>query len=239
MKSARLAVLAALAVVAVAAATWVAGPVDVGDPRFSLELGFDPPDLEDPEEPEEPDCEENGLGCEQASGAASDAVTIGALMLTIALAALLAWLAAKVIRKLAGWVRETRLPIPRDETIDAHIREALRGASQRAAREIETVPSGEATDAVVACWVLLEHSAERVGTPRAASATPTEFTVELLREHDADPRAVATLLDLYHAARFGTSPLPESASGTAADALWRIADSLAGAEVSSSAEEAS
>lgn len=234
MKSARLALLAALAVALVAAVTWVAGPVEVADPRFAIELDFTALDPAGPEEPEEPDCERNGLGCEQEPGPVSDAVSAGMLVFTIVLLAGLVWLAVRVIRRLARRMQDVRLPIPMDETVDAQIREALRDASQRAAQDIETVQSGDATDAVVACWVLLEQTAERVGTPRAASATPTEFTVRLLREHDADPRAVATLLDLYHEARFGTSPLPESASAGAAEALRRIADSLSGATPASS-----
>lgn len=236
MKSARLAVLAALAVALVAAVTWVAGPVEVADPRFSLDLGFEPPDLVETEE-EEPDCEENGLGCEVEPGPVSDAATVGVLVFTLVVLAGLTWLAVRVIRKIARKVQDVRLPIPMEETVDAQIREALRDASQQAAQSIEAVPSGDATDAVVACWVLLEQTAERVGSPRASAATPTEFTVALLRGHDADPRAVGTLLDLYHQARFGTSPLPESASGSAAEALRRIAASLS-TEPSSQAQDA-
>lgn len=236
MKPVRLALLAALAVVAVATATWVAGPVAVTDPRFSLELDLEAPDLAEQEEQEEPDCEENGLGCEGESDS-SDAATVGVLVFTFALLLGLVWLAVKLLRKIIGWAQDVRLPLPMDESVDAQIRAALREASEQAARDVEGVPPGEATDAVVACWVRLEQTVERVGTPRAAAATPTEFTVDLLREHDADPRAVATLLDLYHQARFGTSELPESASSTAAGALRNIAQSLSGA--ATAAEDAS
>ncbi|HEX6195391.1 MAG TPA: DUF4129 domain-containing protein [Jiangellaceae bacterium] len=239
MKPVRLAVLAALVVVAVAAIAWVAGPVDVGHPRFSLGLNFDV-ELPEQQEQDEDLCEESGLGCaEEQPGAVSDAVSVGTFVFALALLGVVAWLVGRLFRKLIRELRDVRLPIPMDETVDAHIREALRDASQEAAKNVEGVPAGDATDAVVASWVLLERAAERVGTPRAAAATPTEFTVHLLREHDADPRAVSTLLDLYHQARFGPAPLPDSAAETAADALRTIANSLSGAVPSAPTEDAS
>lgn len=238
MKPLRLAALAAMMVAAVAVVTWVAGPVEVNEPRFSLDLDLEPPELAEPAEEEEFDCESAGLGCERETEA-SDAATVGAIVFLAVLLAGLVWLAVRVIRKIVAWTSDVRLPIPMDETVDAEIREALRKASEQAAQDIEGVASGQAGNAVVASWVRLERAAERVGTPRHASATPTEFTVELLREHDADPRAVATLLELYHQARFATQPLPESAGGTAAEALRNIAGSLSGAASSTAAGEAS
>lgn len=57
-------------------------------------------------------------------------------------------------------------------------------------------------DAVIAAWSALEEAAAASRVSRAASQTPTEFTVAVLARTDADPDATNALLALYHRARF-------------------------------------
>lgn len=61
------------------------------------------------------------------------------------------------------------------------------------------------TDAIVAAWLALEESAADSGVPRAPAATPTEFTVDVLRRTTADPASTNGLLRLYHRARFSAA----------------------------------
>lgn len=224
MRPARLGALAAAGVALVAIVAWVSGGIDIGSPRFAPDLGFQ---IEIPD-PQEQEGDEELEFSEEGATDSSGLLSVGLLVIGIILLSVVLWRVIKILRRMIEWIRDEAPRLVVDETVDARIRGALRNASERAAREIEQVQSGNATDAVVACWVALEQTAGQVGTARAAHTTPTEFTVALLRRHDADPRAVATLLELYQEARFGTSQLPASASGTAAEALRQIAESLSG-----------
>lgn len=63
------------------------------------------------------------------------------------------------------------------------------------------------TDAIIAAWLALEDAAAASGVPRTPSQTPTELTVTVLEHTNADPRATAELLSLYHHARFSSDPV--------------------------------
>ncbi|WP_053205864.1 DUF4129 domain-containing protein [Jiangella muralis] len=88
---------------------------------------------------------------------------------------------------------------PADEA--AGLREGARSAATALAG-----PAPDAAAAVVAAWLALESAAAGSGAPRDPAQTPTEFTAALLRRHHADEDAVATLLGLYHRARFAARP---------------------------------
>jgi cytoskeletal protein RodZ len=223
MKPARIATLAAFGVALVAVVAWVTGGIDVGNPRFAPDFEFDI-ELPEPQAEDEGELEFS----EEDSSEGSELLSVGLIVIGIAILSAVLWRVIKILGRVIEWVRNEAPRLVADESVDARVREALRDASEQAAREIEDVPSGKAADAVIACWVALERAAEQAGTPRATHTTPTEFTVDLLHRHDADPRAVATLLGLYHAARFSTSQLPQTASRTAAGALRQIAASLSG-----------
>ena len=75
---------------------------------------------------------------------------------------------------------------------------------------------------IVACWVLLEETAAKVGIPRLPAETATELVVRFLHTLDVDPRPVATLAELYHEARFSTHELPADARTRAEQALADI-----------------
>lgn len=82
---------------------------------------------------------------------------------------------------------------------------ALRRGFQTAEQLLDTVTDPD--DAVLRAWVALEDAAEQTGLPRLPSATPTEFTVEVIVATEADIDAVHELLGLYHRARFSRGGL--------------------------------
>ncbi|MBB5791997.1 DUF4129 domain-containing protein [Jiangella mangrovi] len=83
--------------------------------------------------------------------------------------------------------------------------EDLRDGARSAATALSG-PAPDAAAAVIAAWLALESAAAGSGAARGPAQTPTEFTAALLRRHHADPDAVATLLGLYHRARFAVRP---------------------------------
>jgi hypothetical protein len=216
----RLAPLIAVGVVAlVAMIAAVAGPVQVGDPIIPFDVRSAEPSPQptfeaDEEEPEDEDVPANPF-------------TVGIVLYTVIVG--IAGVAMTIV--LVVWVvrwllsREPAAQGPR--VLDPKITvAALRDAAELAVFEAEAARPGEASDAVVACWVILEQAAASAGTPREAPQTPTEFTAAVLADHHADQGAVATLLSLYHEARFGGAALPDEAASTAAAALRTISASL-------------
>lgn len=77
------------------------------------------------------------------------------------------------------------------------------GAARRALSEMDSRSGGPPGDAVIAAWVQLEREAAARGTERKPYQTPSEFTADVLANHDTDPAALRQLRALYHRARFG------------------------------------
>ena len=211
--------VAAVALVAVIAA--VGGPVQVGEPI----IPFDVRDAEPTPEPTpEPPGEELG---EEEEDVPANPLTVGIVLYTVVVGIAGIVIAVRVLIWVVGWALSRQRAARGHDVPDPSITVgALRDAAELAVFEAEAAGPGEASDAVVSCWVLLEQAAAGVGTPREAPQTPTEFTAAVLAEHHADRNAVATLLALYHEARFGGSPLPDEAAGIAATALRTISASL-------------
>jgi hypothetical protein len=76
-------------------------------------------------------------------------------------------------------------------------------AAKRALSEMDQHSGGPPGDAVIAAWVQLERDAAARGTQRKPHQTPSEFTADVLANHDTDPTALRQLRTLYHRARFG------------------------------------
>ena len=211
--------IAVAAVVLVAVIAAVGGPVQVGEPIIPFDVR-DPAATPEPtqEAPEEEEPEEEVPANPLTVGIVLYTVVVGIAGIVMA-TVLLVWL----VRWLLSRQRAAQGPTVPDPNITVS---ALREAAEFALFEAEAARPGEASDAVVACWVLLERAAASAGTPREGPQTPTEFTAAVLAEHHADRRAVATLLALYHEARFGRTPLPDEAASTAATALRTISASL-------------
>ncbi len=102
----------------------------------------------------------------------------------------------------------------------------LKRAVARAEDVLLVTRQGNVKDAVIAAWMQLEQAAAAAGAGRRVSSTPTEFTVALLKRHDADPDATTALLALYHRARFGGPALPPAAIDEALAAVRTIAGGL-------------
>ncbi|TDE97494.1 DUF4129 domain-containing protein [Occultella glacieicola] len=83
----------------------------------------------------------------------------------------------------------------------------------------------EPRDAIVAAWLALEDAAAGSGVVRQPAQTPTEFTAGVLDRTEADPRATATLLGLYHRARFSSATVTAEDVATAATCLADLARS--------------
>ena len=115
------------------------------------------------------------------------------------------------------------LAAPDDTVPDARVLEEGARAAQRSLQDAPGPAEG-----VIAAWVALEQAAGRSGVTRLPSATPTEFTVQVLGRTAADGAAARTLLTLYLRARFDDAPLSPDDAATAAQAAGDLVRSLAG-----------
>lgn len=131
----------------------------------------------------------------------------------------------------AGAVRLVALRLARDlpdkqlalELDPLSVAEAGREAMRRDRELYDAALAGsDVRNAIVACWVLLEETAAKVGIPRLPAETATELVVRFLHTLDVDPRPVATLAKLYHEARFSSHELPADARTRAEQALADI-----------------
>ena len=133
-----------------------------------------------------------------------------------------------LMRSTGGAVEDPAAPPPVGDAEgdpEALVLDELRATALAAAADVRRDAAG-AADAVVRCWERLEEHGARLGTPRAAHETATEYGSDLLRRHGADPAAVDQLLHLFHQARFGRGGLPPGADERAAAALVRVAETL-------------
>jgi hypothetical protein len=212
------------AILAFAVIASIAGPVRMGDPIIPFDDLLQP--QTQPEEPEDVatfDPTDGDIGG-QLGRLGAGLLVLGGVAATVAIVALY----SLVSLLLAGRDPPYRLDLDdAGGAVDLDVGAALREQASRSALALESTSAGEANNAVVACWVELEHVAEAAGQPRARSQTPTEFTAMLLTELSGDQQAVDTLLELYHQARFSSSPLPDHAAATAADSLHRLSLALA------------
>ncbi|WP_298455045.1 DUF4129 domain-containing protein [uncultured Cellulomonas sp.] len=105
---------------------------------------------------------------------------------------------------------------------DARVLEEGARAAQRGLRAAAGPAEG-----VIAAWVALEEAAGRSGMARLPSATPTEFTVQVLDRTAADGVAARTLLTLYLRARFDDVPLSAADADDAERAAGALVSTLA------------
>lgn len=156
-------------------------------------------------------------------------ITFVIVAFTVLVAVLLTVLLVKLMKALQDDMEEAEpevaLPFAAPP---GSVAEQLRDAAGAAALNLRAAAPGESRDAVVSCWLRLEAAAAEAGSARDPASTPSEFTAALLTEHHADPQAVGDLLDLYHRARFGASPLPDEAATHALRAVERAAAGLRG-----------
>ncbi len=208
--------LAALIIVAPSIGPWE------NDPR-----GFDMPTVT--EEPEQappapdlnPDMEEEEVG-EGDPDPVYPWITDVLLGLLIAAGLVLAYLILRRIK----WRPRTKRRGPDDQFLTGHtdaippppdLDEAVRQARE------ELVGEAAATDAIVRAWLILEEAASDTGIERRPSDTPTDLTINVLQQTEADEQATRALLSLYHRARFGTQEMDEADKAQAIEHLNTIA----------------
>jgi hypothetical protein len=212
-----------LGLVFVAAVAAGAGPLRLDPERWlTFELGFAPapdPGVSAPEMQPQPD----------PPPAREGDITFVIVAFTVLVAVLLTVLLVKLMKAMQDDV-EVEEAEPEVATPFAAPPGSVAGQLRDAAGALtlRSVAPGESRDAVVSCWLRLEAAAAEAGSGRDPASTPSEFTAALLTEHHADPEAVGDLLDLYHRARFGASPLPDEAANRALRALERAAAGLSG-----------
>lgn len=108
---------------------------------------------------------------------------------------------------------------------DRPVAEALAGAADAGLRRIG---EGEPADAVVACWVLLEHAAADAGVRRRPAETVSELTARVLAQHEVSAAVLGELADLYREARYSGHRLGEPERDRARAALTVVRAELAG-----------
>lgn len=211
------------AILAFAGIAAIAGPVRMGDPIIPFDDLLQP--QTQPAAPEDiatPDPVDGDIG-DRLGRLGTGLLVLGGMAAIVAIVALY----SVVSLLLAGRDPTHRLDLgDASDSVDLDVGAALREQASRSAVTLESAPTGEASNAVVACWVELERVAEAAGQPRARAQTPTEFTAMLLAELSRDQQAVDTLLGLYHQARFSSTPLPDHAAATAAGSLHRLSLAL-------------
>lgn len=91
--------------------------------------------------------------------------------------------------------------------------------------QLTALATGDARNAIVACWSRVEDDVARAGSPRAAWETSVEFTERVLSTAvvgDDGRAAVVELAELYREARFSRHPVDDARRDRALDALRRV-----------------
>ncbi|MCX6521309.1 MAG: DUF4129 domain-containing protein [Actinobacteria bacterium] len=92
--------------------------------------------------------------------------------------------------------------------------------------QLGALATGDARNAIVACWMQLEHDVAAAGLPRSPAETSAEFTERVLARAVVDTAAVVDLAERYREARFSQHDLVDADRDRAVDALRRIHASL-------------
>lgn len=104
--------------------------------------------------------------------------------------------------------------------------------------QLSALQSGQPRNAVVACWLALEHAVAEVGVAAKAAETSAEFTQRILAAFELDDEAVHRLSELYREARFSNHPITERHRLAATAALERLRQQLDSTARRRSVEEA-
>lgn len=142
--------------------------------------------------------------------------------------ALLVWLAVVVVstwlRMLRG-IEWRRRSSQRPFAVLPEVPEPVVVLDVAAARS--ALSGGTARNAIVACWLQLEHDAAAAGLERHPAETAAEYTARVVGASSVDPAPIAELAALYREARFSRHELDDSHRERAVTALERVAGALA------------
>jgi len=86
--------------------------------------------------------------------------------------------------------------------------------------------TGEPRDAIVACWMQLEHDAAAAGLARSEAETSAEYAERVVALSSVDPNPIGELAALYREARFSRHDLGDDHRSRAFTALDRVAAAL-------------
>ncbi len=216
----RMAVVAAVVVMIVLVLAASSGPFDVWSTPPAVDdvatAVTDPPQELQPQEPV-PESRRDW-----PSWVSTLSQVIGVVIAVAAFAAALAMLR---LLRLPTWIRSS--PLRRRSNTAAALPEVDDGGvtvdveSARAA-----LSSGEARNAIVACWMQLERDATAAGLPRLPSDTPTEYVERVIGASSMDPAPIGELAALYREARFSSHDLTDVHRARALAALDRVAAAL-------------
>jgi hypothetical protein len=162
------------------------------------------------------------------------AVQVVLVLVVLAVVALGTW---QLIRAL---MHLTRLRLARSVgrvTTDAYDDEARADDSEAvlrrrltdelAALSADLDETGDAREAVIACYVRMERALAEAGSPRRPSESPLELLSRVLGEQDVPEPDVRRLTDLFTEARFSDHPVTGEMRDAARRSLRGIADALA------------
>lgn len=122
------------------------------------------------------------------------------------------------VRRRLGQVADEPLPDADDAVLDA--------VADAAARQQRRLNEGAPANAIIACWVDLEHAVADAGVEKRPSETSAELTVRVLGALDVDGRTLHTLGALYREARFSAHAVGEQQRESALVALATLRQSL-------------
>ena len=150
---------------------------------------------------------------------------IAAVVQIIVILGILAALVALVV---SGWRHRPRIRWrARQEDRDFDVLpDIARSMNADAADQRAALMRGSPRNAIVECWLRLEHVVAEAGLPRDPADTSTEFTARVLTSYAVDPTAILHLSALYREARFSTHAMDEGHRTAAVAALDALHDGL-------------
>lgn len=140
------------------------------------------------------------------------------LVLVLAVVALL------VTMLVRGAVRRVRLdadPVARPPSAGAH--EEVMAALTQGLAELD---EGDPRQAVIACWVRLERTADDAGVPRKPGDTSTDLVVRLLSGRSVNSAVLNDFATVYRHARYSPHPVDDAMRNQAREALRLLRDQL-------------
>lgn len=106
------------------------------------------------------------------------------------------------------------------------IPDVLDEVTQAVSAQRSSLTLGAPRNAIIDCWISLEHAVEEAGVPLRASETSAELVIRVIDELDADSDALSRLGRLYRRARFSSHDITEDDRAAALDALHALEGSL-------------
>ncbi len=134
-----------------------------------------------------------------------------------------------VVGLVTAWRRRPRLRWHRQRSTDPGFEvlpDVAAAVVDEAAAQRAELLTGEPRNAIVRCWLRLEHDVATAGLSRHPADTSAEFTERVLAAYSVDDEAIRELATRYREARFSEHTLDETSRRSALEALDRLHRSL-------------